>query len=91
MLFRSADDLGISVSLLCRWRKKFTPAGEKTQFATMEEENRVLKFENAELKIECDMLKKSCGPFRQEPKVKAREKYIFIEAHPEYAVAMIHN
>jgi len=36
-----AGDLGISVSLLYRWRKKYTPEGEKTQFATMEEENRV--------------------------------------------------
>lgn len=31
-----AGDLGISVSLLYRWRKKYTPEGEKTQFATME-------------------------------------------------------
>ena len=30
-----AGDLGISVSLLYRWRKKYTPEGEKTQFATM--------------------------------------------------------
>jgi transposase len=40
------------VSLLYSWRKKYTPEGEKTQFATMEEENRALKLENAELKIE---------------------------------------
>ena len=46
-----ASDLGISVSLLYRWRKKYTPEGEKTQFATMEEENRALKLENAELKF----------------------------------------
>ena len=45
------------MSLLSHWRKKYTLEGEKTQFATMEEENRALKFENAELKIERDMLK----------------------------------
>ncbi len=78
-----AGVLRISVSLLYGWRKKYTPEGEKTQFATMEEENQALKLENAELRIECDMLK-SCGLFRQGPKVKAREKYMFIESHPEY-------
>ena len=31
-----ADDLGISVSLLYRWRKRYTPQGDKTQYATME-------------------------------------------------------
>ena len=46
-----AGDLGISVSLLYRWRKKYTSEGEKTQFATMEEENRALKLENAELSV----------------------------------------
>lgn len=46
-----AGGLGISASLLYRWRKKYTPEREKTQFATMEEENRALKFENAELSV----------------------------------------
>jgi transposase len=58
-----ADDLGINISLLYRWRKKYTPEGEKTQFATLEEENRALKLENAELKIERDMLKKAAAYF----------------------------
>ena len=63
-----ADDLGINVSLLYRWRKKYTPEGEKTQFAMMEEENRALKLENAELKIERDMLKKAAAYFAKNQK-----------------------
>lgn len=63
-----ARDLGISASLLYRWRKKYTPEGEKTQFATMEEENRALKLENAELKIERDMLKKAAAYFAKNQK-----------------------
>ena len=31
-----ADNLGVSVSLLYRWRKRYTPQGDKTQYATME-------------------------------------------------------
>jgi transposase len=38
-----AEDLGISEALLYRWRKKFTKDGEKTPFATLEEENRDLR------------------------------------------------
>lgn len=58
-----AEDLGISQGLLFRWRKLYTPEGEKTQYATMEEECRALKLENAELKIERDMLKKATAYF----------------------------
>jgi transposase len=58
-----ADDLGISPGLLFRWRKLYTPQGEKTQYATLEEEYRALKLENAELKIERDMLKKAAAYF----------------------------
>jgi len=58
-----AEDLGISQGLLFRWRKLYTPDGEKTQYATMEEECRALKLENAELKIERDMLKKATAYF----------------------------
>ena len=58
-----ANDLGISPGLLFRWRKLYTPQGEKTQYATLEEEYRALKLENAELKIERDMLKKATAYF----------------------------
>jgi transposase len=56
-----ADDLGIAVSHMYRWRKRYTPQGDKTQYATMEEENRALRLEVAELQIEQDMLKKAAA------------------------------
>ncbi len=58
-----AADLGISDGMLYRWRQKYTPKGEKTRYATMEEELKALKLENAELKIERDMLKKASAYF----------------------------
>ena len=63
-----ADDLGISPGILFRWRKLYTPQGEKTQYATLEEEYRALKLENAELKIERDMLKKAAAYFAKQQK-----------------------
>ena len=53
-----ADDLGIHESLLYSWRRKYTAAGDKTTYATMEEENRALQRELAEPRMERDMLKK---------------------------------
>ena len=58
-----ADDLGIHENLLYNWRKKYTSEGDKTRFATMEEENKALRRENAELKMERDMLKKATAYF----------------------------
>ena len=63
-----ADDLGISQGLLFRWRKLYTPQGEKTQYATLEEECRALQLENAELKMERDMLKKAAAYFAKQQK-----------------------
>ena len=63
-----AEDLGISVSLLYRWRKRYTPQGDKTKYATLEEECRALKLENAELKMERDMLKKAAAFFAKNKK-----------------------
>ena len=45
---QTADDLGIEVSMLYRWRKRYTPEGEKTQYTTLEEEYRALRLEIAE-------------------------------------------
>ena len=59
-----ADDLSISVSLLYRWLKQYTPAGEKTQFASIEEENRALKLE-LRAKMERDMLKKAAAYYQR--------------------------
>ena len=58
-----AEDLGISEPLLYRWRKKYTKTGEKTAFATLEEENRELRRQLAESRIEVDMLKKAAAYF----------------------------
>jgi len=58
-----ADDLGISENRLYAWRKKYTAEGDKTRQATQEEELKALRLENAELKIERDMLKKATAYF----------------------------
>ena len=58
-----ADDLGVHENLLYNWRKKYTADGDKTRYATMEEENKALKLEVAELKMERDMLKKATAYF----------------------------
>jgi len=58
-----AHDLGVSENLLYTWRRKYTSQGEKTRYATLEEENKALRLENAELKIEADMLKKATAYF----------------------------
>jgi transposase len=58
-----ARDLGISENLLYNWRKKYTADGDKTRFATMDEEMKALRREVAELKIERDMLKKATAYF----------------------------
>ena len=58
-----ADDLGIHENLLYNWRRKYTSEGDKTRYATMEDELKALKRENAELKMERDMLKKATAYF----------------------------
>ena len=63
-----ADDLGVAESMLYRWRKRYTPKGDKTQYATLEEENRQLRLQLAEARIECDMLKKAAAYFARHQK-----------------------
>ena len=58
-----AKDLGISENLLFAWRKKYTAAGDKTRYATLEEENKALRLQLAEARIEADMLKKATAYF----------------------------
>jgi transposase len=58
-----AEDLGIGENVLYRWRKKYTADGDKTRYATLEEENKGLKLEVAEVKMERDMLKKATAYF----------------------------
>ena len=56
-------DLGINENLLYRWRKKYTADGDKTRYATLEEENKALRLQLAEARIEADMLKKATAYF----------------------------
>ena len=58
-----ARDLGVSDAMLYRWRQKYTPEGDKTRYATLEEENKALRLRNAEQAIELDMLKKASAYF----------------------------
>ncbi len=62
------QDLGITPSMLYRWRKKFTAEGEKTDATVKQEELRKLQIELAELKIENDMLKKAAAYFAKNQK-----------------------
>jgi transposase len=58
-----SEDLGIHPNILYNWRRKYTADGDKTKYATLEEENRALQRECAELKMERDMLKKAAAYF----------------------------
>ena len=63
-----AEDLGIAEGILYNWRKKYTANGDKTPIASMEEELKSLRLENAELKMERDMLKKAAAYFAKHQK-----------------------
>lgn len=58
-----AEDLGVGVNLLYRWRQRYTADGDKTKYATLEEELRDTQRELAEVKMERDMLKKAAAYF----------------------------
>ena len=58
-----ARDLGLSDGMLYRWRQKYTPDGDKTRYATLEEENKQLRLQTAEQAMEIDMLKKASAYF----------------------------
>jgi transposase len=58
-----ARDLGVGDGMLYRWRQKYTPDGDKTRYATLEEEVRKLRLQNAEQAMEIDMLKKASAYF----------------------------
>ena len=57
------DDLGISQSMLYRWRKKYSESGEKTEEAVQVEEVRRMRKRIAELEEEIDILKKASAYF----------------------------
>ena len=58
-----AEDLGIKENRLYLWRKKYTAEGDKTRYATLEEEIKALRLQLAEARIEADMLKKATAYF----------------------------
>ena len=58
-----AGDLGVSENRLYAWRKKYTAGGDKTRYATLEEEVKTLRLQLAEARIEADMLKKATAYF----------------------------
>ena len=63
-----SEDLGIHENLLYNWRRKYTYDGDKTKYATLEEENRALRRELAETRMERDMLKKAAAYFASHQK-----------------------
>ncbi len=63
-----ADSLGINVSILNRWRRKYTPAGDKTQLSEQQDELGHLRSRVAELKEENDILKKASACFAKNQK-----------------------
>lgn len=58
-----ADSLGINVSVLNRWRKRYTPEGDITRQAAQADEITQLKLRNAELEEEIELLKKASAYF----------------------------
>jgi len=63
-----AEDLGIHDNLLYNWRRKYSADSDKTKYATLEEENRDLQRQLAEVKMERDMLKKAAAYFASHQK-----------------------
>lgn len=63
-----AEDLGVHENILYNWRRKYTAGGDKTKYATLEEELRATQRELAETKMERDMLKKAAAYFASQHK-----------------------
>jgi transposase len=58
-----ADSLGITSNMIYRWRRKYTPDGEKTQLAQQQDELSELRKRIAELEEENYILKKASAFF----------------------------
>jgi transposase len=63
-----AESLGVCTSVLNRWRKTYTPAGDKTQMAEQKDELGRLRSRIAELEEENDILKKASAYFAKNQK-----------------------
>jgi len=57
------DSLGISQSMLYRWRQRYSEQGEKTEKVIQTEEVRLLRKRIAELEEENEILKKASAYF----------------------------
>ncbi len=58
-----AEALGVRTNLIYRWRKIYTPEGDKTKMAEQNDEIQVLRTRIAELEEENDILKKASAYF----------------------------
>lgn len=58
-----AEALGVGTNLIYRWRKVYTPEGDKTKMAEQNDEIQVLRTRIAELEEENDILKKASAYF----------------------------
>lgn len=58
-----ADSLGVTSGMLYRWRRKYTPDGEKTQLSQQQDELSVLRRKIVELEEENYILKKASAYF----------------------------
>ena len=63
-----AESLGVTSNMLYRWRRKYTPDGDKTQLAQQQDELSELRRKNAELEEENYILKKASGFFAKNQK-----------------------
>lgn len=58
-----AEALGVRTNLIYRWRKAYTPEGDKTKMAEQNDEIQALRTRIAELEEENDILKKTSAYF----------------------------
>lgn len=63
-----AESLGISANMLHRWRRKYTPEGDKTRAAEQQDELNKLRSKIAELEEENFILKKASAFFARNQK-----------------------
>ena len=63
-----AESLGISTNMLHRWRRKYTPEGDKTRAAEQQDELNKLRSKIAELEEENFILKKASAFFARNQK-----------------------
>ena len=63
-----SESLGVTSNMIYRWRKKYTPDGDKTQTAQQQEELSQLRCRIAELEEENYILKKASAFFAKHQK-----------------------